>query len=115
MLKYSFLIFTLFLFFPKATTPDAVLLVLKLRTTKNLRIIIIDKMDQQHVQQKCSCSNKMKRKNKFMKRCCSYPCRLVSRMFRGFGRCVFVTCYPAVQCFGLDEHKHSHHRKHFDW
>ncbi|CAL5204207.1 unnamed protein product [Lathyrus oleraceus] len=72
-------------------------------------------MDQQHVQQKCSCSNKMKRKNKFMKRCCSYPCRLVSRMFRGFGRCVFVTCYPAVQCFGLDEHKHSHHRKHFDW
>ncbi|CAJ2641726.1 unnamed protein product [Trifolium pratense] len=72
---------------------------------------IVDKMEQLNR----SSSNKMKkRKNKLM-RCCSCSRRAASCMFKGIGRCVFVTCYPIVQCFDLDEHKHCHHGKHFDW
>ncbi|KAF7830860.1 hypothetical protein G2W53_013193 [Senna tora] len=37
-------------------------------------------------------------------------------MFRGIGRCMFVCCYPLVQCSGLDEHRHRHHHhNHFNW
>jgi hypothetical protein len=73
-----------------------------------------DKMEQQR--NRSSSSNKImkKRKNKLM-RCCSCSRRAASCMFKGIERCVFVTCYPIVQCFDLDEHKHHHHGKHFDW
>ncbi|PON50212.1 hypothetical protein TorRG33x02_315370 [Trema orientale] len=46
--------------------------------------------------------------------CC--PRLMMSSMVRGIGRCVFVTCFPVIQCFGLDEHRHRrhhHHHKHF--
>lgn len=43
-------------------------------------------------------------------------CFAVSSIFRGIGRCMFVTCFPVIQCFGLDECRHHHHHhphKHF--
>ncbi|PRQ59635.1 hypothetical protein RchiOBHm_Chr1g0372361 [Rosa chinensis] len=44
-------------------------------------------------------------------------CPAVSSIFRRIGRCMFVTCFPVIQCFGLDEcrhhHHHHHHHKHF--
>ncbi|KAI3427809.1 uncharacterized protein J3R85_009032 [Psidium guajava] len=43
--------------------------------------------------------------------CC--PCLAFSFVARGFGRCLFVTCYPAIQCFGWDEGRHHHHPRHF--
>ncbi|PON34943.1 hypothetical protein PanWU01x14_340010 [Parasponia andersonii] len=46
----------------------------------------------------------------------SCPRLMMSSMVRGIGRCVFVTCYPVIRCFGLDEHRHRrhhHHHKHF--
>lgn len=80
-------------------------------------------MDQQVERQKRSkemkrkSSSKVNKRNKLMT-CCRCPCRAASCMFRGIGRCMFVTCYPVVQCLGLDEHRHRHHHhhgKHFDW
>lgn len=50
--------------------------------------------------------------------CCCCPCLLVSSIFRMIGRCMFVACYPLLQCFGLDDcrhHHHHHHHKHFYW
>ncbi|KAK7353513.1 hypothetical protein VNO80_18962 [Phaseolus coccineus] len=79
-------------------------------------------MDQQVERQKRS--KEMKRKSGRVKKsnkivtCCRCPCRAASCMFRGIGRCMFVSCYPVVQCLGLDEHRHRHHHhhgKHFDW
>ncbi|KAJ4720238.1 hypothetical protein OWV82_008100 [Melia azedarach] len=41
-------------------------------------------------------------------------CYAVSSAFRGVGRCMFVSCYPVVRCFGLDDCRHQHHHhKHF--
>lgn len=40
-------------------------------------------------------------------------CFAVSSIFRGIGRCMFVTCFPVIQCFGLDECRHHHPHKHF--
>nr|KYP53761.1 hypothetical protein KK1_024335 [Cajanus cajan] len=57
-------------------------------------------------------SSRVKKRNKFG------SSRAASCMFRGIGRCMFVTCYPVVQCLGLDEHRHRHHHhhgQHFDW
>ncbi|CAL0319615.1 unnamed protein product [Lupinus luteus] len=74
----------------------------------------------QHNQEQQNNRSEMKKKNngnkrnKLMKFCCC-PCDAASCMFRGIGRCMFVSCYPIVQCFGLDEHRHHHHDKHFDW
>ncbi|KAF8028208.1 hypothetical protein BT93_E0955 [Corymbia citriodora subsp. variegata] len=45
--------------------------------------------------------------------CCGYPCVAASSVARGFGRCLFVTCYPVIQCFGWDERRHHHHHRHF--
>ena len=78
-------------------------------------------MDQQVERQKRSKEMKRKSSSKVNKRnklmiCCRCPCRAATCMFRGIGRCMFVTCYPVVQCLGLDEHRHRHHHcKHFDW
>lgn len=50
--------------------------------------------------------------------CCCCPCYLVTSLLRGIGRCLFVSCYPVLQCFGLDEcrHRHHHHHhSHFSW
>ncbi|GMP69687.1 hypothetical protein CsSME_00028854 [Camellia sinensis var. sinensis] len=44
--------------------------------------------------------------------CCCCPCFLVSAIFRGLGRCLFVTCYPLMRCFGFDEHRHHQHHHH---
>lgn len=45
-------------------------------------------------------------------RCC--PCFAVSSIARRIGRCLFVSCYPVMQCFRLDDHRHQHdHHKHF--
>ncbi|KAH7677691.1 hypothetical protein IHE45_07G099900 [Dioscorea alata] len=44
--------------------------------------------------------------------CCCCPCYLVSSVFRMFGRCAFVACYPILQCFGLDDYRHHHHNHH---
>lgn len=82
-------------------------------------------LEMEHQVERQKRSKEMKRKspsrvnkrNKLMT-CCRCPCRAASCMFRGIGRCMFVTCYPVVQCLGLDEHRHRHHRhqgKHFDW
>uniref|UniRef100_A0A0E0L108 Uncharacterized protein n=1 Tax=Oryza punctata TaxID=4537 RepID=A0A0E0L108_ORYPU len=38
--------------------------------------------------------------------CC--PCYVLSSVIRGIGRCLFVACYPAIQCCGLDECRHHH-------
>uniref|UniRef100_J3M601 Uncharacterized protein n=1 Tax=Oryza brachyantha TaxID=4533 RepID=J3M601_ORYBR len=45
--------------------------------------------------------------------CC--PCYVLSSVIRGIGRCLFVACYPAIQCCGLDECRHHHttHLSHF--
>ncbi|KAL4189978.1 hypothetical protein AMTRI_Chr08g168190 [Amborella trichopoda] len=40
---------------------------------------------------------------------CCCPCFMISYFFRGLGRCIFVACYPILQCFGLDECRHHHH------
>ena len=76
----------------------------------------------EHLEQQKIHSNEMKRKSRPNKRsklmtCCCCPCHAAACMFRGIGRCMFVTCYPIVQCMGLDEHRHRHHHhgKHFDW
>lgn len=74
--------------------------------------------------QRCPCdghdhSNSNGRKKKRLrnpKRACH--CFAVSSIFRGIGRCMFVTCFPVMRCFGLDEcrhrhHHHHHHRRHF--
>ncbi|KAL3732466.1 hypothetical protein ACJRO7_029181 [Eucalyptus globulus] len=45
--------------------------------------------------------------------CCGYPCLAASSVARAFGRCLFVTCYPVIQCFGWDERRHHHHHRHF--
>lgn len=50
----------------------------------------------------------------FVARCCSCPRVLASSIFRRIGRCMFVSCYPVIQCFGCDNHRHRHH-KHFFW
>ncbi|CAL0305341.1 unnamed protein product [Lupinus luteus] len=75
-------------------------------------------MDQQHIEEEQNNRSEMKsnrnKRNKLVK-CCCYPCYAASSMFRGIGRCMFVTCYPVVQCLGLDQHRHHHHGKHFDW
>ncbi|KAK4834843.1 hypothetical protein QYF36_001300 [Acer negundo] len=44
-----------------------------------------------------------------------WGCRnAVSSVFRRIGRCMFVTSYPVVQCFALDDCRHHHHHhKHF--
>ncbi|EXB96541.1 hypothetical protein L484_011251 [Morus notabilis] len=58
---------------------------------------------------------KTSRDDKISSRCCC-PCSVVSSMVRGIARCMFVTCYPVIQCFGLDDHRHRHrhhHHKHF--
>lgn len=44
---------------------------------------------------------------------CRFPCTRVSTMFRGVGRCLFVSCYPIIQCFGWDDCRHHHHHRHF--
>lgn len=47
--------------------------------------------------------------------CC---CFMFSHAIRGIGRCLFVACYPALHCCGLDEHRHrhsEHHHRHFQW
>ncbi|KAE9604101.1 hypothetical protein Lalb_Chr11g0067761 [Lupinus albus] len=77
-------------------------------------------MDQKHIEEQQNNRNKMKRKcnrnkGKKLLKCCCYPCYVASFMLKGIGRCMFVTCYPVLQCFGLDEHRHCHHIKHFDW
>ncbi|MQM05111.1 hypothetical protein Taro_037918 [Colocasia esculenta] len=41
--------------------------------------------------------------------CCCNPCNLVASLFRRVGRCLFVACYPVLQCSGLDESRHHHH------
>ncbi|KAL5232394.1 hypothetical protein ABZP36_031170 [Zizania latifolia] len=45
--------------------------------------------------------------------CC--PCYVLSSVIRGIGRCLFVACYPVIQCCGLDEcrHHHTNHLSHF--
>ncbi|XLU34739.1 hypothetical protein S245_070805, partial [Arachis hypogaea] len=77
--------------------------------------MIMDEHIEQQRQQKIE-RNEMKRKKKLKRSCCYCPCHAASCMFRGIGRCMFVTCYPFVQCMGLDEHRHRHHHhgKHFD-
>lgn len=47
--------------------------------------------------------------------CCCCPCYMISYMFRGIGRCMFVCCYPILQCFGLDEWRHQHQQRRFHW
>lgn len=48
--------------------------------------------------------------------CCCCPCMSVSSAFRLMGRCLFVACYPVLQCFRWDDHRHHHHHhKHFYW
>lgn len=48
--------------------------------------------------------------------CGCRPCIVASSIFRRMGRCMFVTCYPVIQCFGCDDHRHRrHHHKHFFW
>ncbi|KQK08842.1 hypothetical protein BRADI_2g44250v3 [Brachypodium distachyon] len=44
-----------------------------------------------------------------------YPCYVFSSFIRGIGRCLFVACYPVIQCCGLDECRHHHntHLSHF--
>ena len=41
---------------------------------------------------------------------CCCPFFWVSATFRGIGRCMFVSCYPIIQCFGWDDCRHHHHR-----
>lgn len=50
-------------------------------------------------------------------RCCCCPCFMVSSIFTGIRRCIFVACYPLLRCFGLDDSSHHHHRhhSHFHW
>ncbi|TYI31461.1 hypothetical protein ES332_A05G452900v1 [Gossypium tomentosum] len=38
-----------------------------------------------------------------------YCVRVGGSALRGFGRCLFVSCYPLLQCFGLDDCRHRHH------
>ncbi|KAL4308535.1 hypothetical protein GQ457_01G036150 [Hibiscus cannabinus] len=46
--------------------------------------------------------------------CCWAGVRLTGSAVRGVGRCLFVSCYPVMQCFGLDDCRHHHHHhKHF--
>ncbi|KAK6786636.1 hypothetical protein RDI58_015161 [Solanum bulbocastanum] len=44
--------------------------------------------------------------------CCCCPCLLVSSVFSMFTRCIFMACYPFLQCLGWDEHRHHHHHHH---
>ncbi|EOY04446.1 Uncharacterized protein TCM_019693 isoform 3, partial [Theobroma cacao] len=49
-------------------------------------------------------------------RCCCCPCFIMSSIFRGLGRCIFVACYPVLHCFGFDDdwaHRHHHRHRHF--
>ncbi|KAK3139086.1 hypothetical protein QOZ80_5AG0377560 [Eleusine coracana subsp. coracana] len=41
--------------------------------------------------------------------CC--PCYVLGSVFRGIGRCLFVACYPVIQCCGLDECRHHHNTR----
>ncbi|KAK4351232.1 hypothetical protein RND71_030545 [Anisodus tanguticus] len=41
--------------------------------------------------------------------CCCCPCYVVSSTVSMLKRCLFVACFPVLQCFGLDEHRHQHH------
>ncbi|AQK85001.1 hypothetical protein ZEAMMB73_Zm00001d037857 [Zea mays] len=44
--------------------------------------------------------------------CC--PCYYVlGSVARGVARCLFVACYPVIQCCGLDECRHHHHASNF--
>ncbi|GLT88531.1 hypothetical protein SLE2022_065510 [Rubroshorea leprosula] len=38
-----------------------------------------------------------------------WPGVRVRSAIRGLGRCLFVCCYPVMQCFGWDECRHRHH------
>ncbi|WRX11466.1 hypothetical protein QQP08_003953 [Theobroma cacao] len=55
------------------------------------------------------------RKRGSFKACCHCPCvRVTASAFRGLGRCLFVSCYPVMQCFGWDDCRHHHHHhRHF--
>ncbi|KAI4306964.1 hypothetical protein L6164_030199 [Bauhinia variegata] len=66
-------------------------------------------------QQNCSKIRPNKRKRIMVYCCC--PVHAMSSMFRGIGRCMFVSCYPVLRCTGLDDYRHRHHdhHKHFDW
>ncbi|CAA6669235.1 unnamed protein product [Spirodela intermedia] len=44
--------------------------------------------------------------------CCCCPCFVLTFLFRGIGRCLFVAFHPVLRCFGLDEHRHHHHHHH---
>ncbi|CAN4102388.1 unnamed protein product [Withania somnifera] len=44
--------------------------------------------------------------------CCCCPCFVVSCTFSMLKRCLFVACFPVLQCFGWDEHRHQHHHHH---
>ncbi|KAJ0045795.1 hypothetical protein Pint_06675 [Pistacia integerrima] len=55
-----------------------------------------------------------KKKKKGLKACCLWPCYAVCSVCRGVGRCLFVSCYPVLQCFGCDDRRHQHHHhRHF--
>lgn len=32
-------------------------------------------------------------------------------IFRGMRRCMFVSCFPVIQCLGVDECRHHHHEQ----
>lgn len=50
--------------------------------------------------------------DRVMSSCC---CLAVSSVFRLEGRCMIVACYPVLQCFRLDDHRHQHQPRHFKW
>ena len=75
--------------------------------------IYMDNHQHQHENERTSPRHKP-----FVARCCSCPRVLASSIFRRIGRCMFVSCYPVIQCFGCDNHRHrhhNHHHKHFFW
>ncbi|OAY46442.1 hypothetical protein MANES_07G143800v8 [Manihot esculenta] len=47
---------------------------------------------------------KMTRTRRYINPC--MPCYLVSKRV---SRCLFVCCFPVLQCLGLDDHRHHHH------
>ena len=49
------------------------------------------------------------RSNSLPGSCCYRPCFWVSSTFRVIGRCIFVSCFPIIQCFGWDDCRHHHH------
>ncbi|OEL38534.1 hypothetical protein BAE44_0000448 [Dichanthelium oligosanthes] len=54
------------------------------------------------------------KQNRCLARACC-PCFVLGSVVRGIGRCLFVACYPMIQCCGLDEcrHHHTSHLSHF--